>query len=290
MTNLKRILAATDFSPLGDAAIRRAALLATREDAEFRIVHAMPRPSVLDSVFGADDNLPTRMRTVAAARLAALVESAKRSGARQVCGEIAEGSAHRAIADATESFRPDLLVIGAHGRGLLQQLFLGGSASRILTHAPCPVLVVRREPADDYRQALAAVDLGPRAKAVLRAARVVARRARVTVFHAYQAPFEAKLRYKEFPAEEIARHAARAGEVARRHMDALLADPELAGLELPSRIVHGNPDSALTEAALALDADLIVAGRHGGSRVGEAVMGSIPRFLAYYAPCDVLVV
>jgi nucleotide-binding universal stress UspA family protein len=39
-----------------------------------------------------------------------------------------------------------------------------------------------------------------------------------------------------------------------------------------------------------LGADLIVVGKHGGSRLEESVMGSITRLLAYYAPCDVLVV
>lgn len=51
---VKRILAATDFSSLGDAAIHRAALLAAREDSKLVIVHAMPSSSVLDDVFGAD--------------------------------------------------------------------------------------------------------------------------------------------------------------------------------------------------------------------------------------------
>jgi nucleotide-binding universal stress UspA family protein len=288
--DLKRILAVTDFSPLGDAAIRRAALLAAREDAELLVVHALPRRLVLENAFGTDGDLPASMHTVAAARLATLVESATQTGVRRVNGEITEGSAHRAVADTAESFNPDLLAIGAHGRGLLQQLFLGGTASRILTHAPCPVLVARREPAGDYRQALAAVDLGPGSEAVLHAALVVASQARITLFHAYQAPFEAKLRYKNFPEEDIIRHTVRAHEAAQRNMDALLADPELAGLDLPSRIVHGNPDSLLPEAAESLGTELIVAGRHGGSRLGEAVMGSTPRFLVYYAPCDVLVV
>jgi nucleotide-binding universal stress UspA family protein len=39
-----------------------------------------------------------------------------------------------------------------------------------------------------------------------------------------------------------------------------------------------------------MGADLIVVGKHGGSRLEESVMGSIARLLAYYAPCDVLVV
>ena len=288
--NLKRTLAATDFSALGDAAIHRAIVLAAREESELVILHAMPKPSVLDDVFGADGNLPARMRAVAGDRLAALVDAAMQAGARRVRAEIAEGSARRALADTAESFHPDLLVIGAHGKGLLQQFFLGGTASRILVRAACPVLVVRREPAGDYRQTLAAVDLGPRSEAVLRAAIIVAARGGITAAHAYQAPFEAKLRYKGFSAEDIARYSKPDAQAAQRNVAALLADPELVGLDLKIRIVHGHPNPVLFDIANEMGADLIVAGKHGGSRLEESVMGSITRLLAYHAPCDVLVI
>jgi nucleotide-binding universal stress UspA family protein len=288
--NLKRILAATDFSALGDAAIHRAIVLAAREDSELVILHAMPGPSLLGDVFGTDGNLPARMRSVAGDKLAALADGAMQAGARKVRTEIAEGSARRAVADAAESFHPDLLVIGAHGKGLLQQFFLGGTASRILVGADCPVLVARREPAGDYRRALAAVDLGPRSEAVLRAAIVVAGPGGITAAHAYQAPFEAKLRYKGFSAEDIARYSEPEAQAAQRNVAALLADPDLAGLGLKIRIAHGHPNPLLFDLANEMGADLIVVGKHGGSRLEESVMGSITRLLAYYAPCDVLVI
>lgn len=289
-TKLVRILAATDFSPLGDAAVHRAVLLAEREDSELLIVHAIPESSVLDRAFGADGGLSGRMRAVAEDKLAALVQATTKTGARPVRAGIAEGFAHRMLAEATKNFRPDLLVIGAHGKGVVQQFFLGGTASRILADAGCPVLVTRREPAGDYRQALAAVDLGPCSGTVLRAAMLVAARARITAVHAYQSPFEAKLRNKGFAAEDIQCYAEIEAQAAERKLAALLANPELAGLDMETRTVHGHPNSVLFEEANALGADLIVAGKHGGSRLGETVMGSITRLLAYYAPCDVLVV
>lgn len=45
MNPMRRILAATDFSGLGNHAVRRAMLLAAREDAELLVVHAFPRPA-----------------------------------------------------------------------------------------------------------------------------------------------------------------------------------------------------------------------------------------------------
>lgn len=290
MITIKRILAATDFSRLGNDAIRRATLLAAREGTELLVVHAFPRLSALEAAFGLDDKLPSRLRAAAETNIDALVEAARTAGIGRIRAEIVEGSAHRAVADAAETFRPDLTVIGAHGKGALQQFFLGGTAARILAQAACPVLVARQPAEGDYRRALVAVDLGARSETVLRAALVVAARARVTVLHAYQAPFEAKLRYKGFPEEDILRYAEVESSAARCNMDALLADPELASLDIERRIVHGDPNPALPDAARDMDADLIVVGKHGGSRIGDAVMGSVSRFLAYYAPCDVLVV
>ena len=290
MNTLKRILVATDFSRLGNDAVHRAVLLAARENAELLIVHAFPRPSALEAAFGGDTDLPARLRAAAEANRDALVDAARAAGAANVRAAIIPGAAQRAVADAAEDFRPDLTVIGAHGKGLLQQLFLGGTAARILSHADGPLLVVRQAATADYVCALTAVDLGPRADAVLRVGLVVAAPARITVLHAYQAPFEAKLRYKGFPEADFLRYMEMASATAQHDMDALLAAPELSGRDLARRIVHGDPNTALPEAIRALDADLIVVGRHGGSRLGEAVMGSVPRFLAYYAPCDVLIV
>ena len=135
MNTLKRILAATDFSGLGNDAVRRAVLLAARENAELLIVHAFPRQSALEAAFGGADDLPVRLRAAAEVNIDALVEAARTAGAANVRAEIAEGSAHRAVADAAETFRPDLTVIGAHGKGALLQFFLGGTAARILSHA-----------------------------------------------------------------------------------------------------------------------------------------------------------
>ncbi len=89
--------------------------------------------------------------------------------------------------------------------------------------------------------------------------------------------------------EDIARYSEPEARAAERNVAALLADPELVGLGLKIRIVHGHANPVLFDVANELGADLIVVGKHGSSRPEESVMGSITRLLAYYAPCDVLV-
>lgn len=50
------------------------------------------------------------------------------------------------ILECAESRSADLIVLTSHGRSGLSRFLLGSIAERILRHAICPVLVVRRNP------------------------------------------------------------------------------------------------------------------------------------------------
>lgn len=49
------------------------------------------------------------------------------------------------ICSVAERVGADLVVMGSHGHGWLQRVFLGSVSTHVLQHAPCPVMVVRRE-------------------------------------------------------------------------------------------------------------------------------------------------
>jgi len=86
-------------------------------------------------------------------------ESSLRNAAQMLLAELADelrsrlkldveciidtGAAHRVIGNAMEAIQPDLLVVGAHGKGMVQQLWLGGTASKLLTQSAQALLVVR---------------------------------------------------------------------------------------------------------------------------------------------------
>lgn len=287
MKAIKRILATTDFSSLGNAAVERALLLAAREKAEVLVVHALPEPGPFTAVLGSGSDLHQRMHSAAQESLTELVQA----GGKQVVGaraQVLEGAAANVLTRAATDFQPDLIVIGAHARGTVKQFLLGGTASRILERAPCPVLVIRQSVRADYARALAAVDLGAGSPRVVVNALMLARFGRTTVVHAYEAPFNAKLRYRGISNEDVERMMTNAAETAKARMAALLNAPELAGANLETRIVTGHPNPVLFDLASELEVDLIVAGRHKGTAIEEAIMGSIARLLAYHAPCDVL--
>jgi nucleotide-binding universal stress UspA family protein len=58
--------------------------------------------------------------------------------------EVAVGVAWQAICDEARRRKADLVVIGSHGYSGIDRL-IGTTAAKVVNHAPCPVLVVRKD-------------------------------------------------------------------------------------------------------------------------------------------------
>ena len=127
---LKRILAAQDFSPAGDAASAYAAALAQEYQTEFHLLHVAPEsyPETPGDRQFVEEQLE---RTVSAeTRLWCTIKPAIRTGK----------PADQILAYAKEQ-ESDLICVGKHSAGGgLSELF-GANTDRILRQAECPVLV-----------------------------------------------------------------------------------------------------------------------------------------------------
>lgn len=141
---MERILAAVDFSPVTDAVVEAAALLAGRFSARLWIVHvAAPDPDFVGYGPG-----PPNVRTSRAARLRdehrALQESADSLRARGVDATalLVQGPTVAKILESAAEHRADWIVVGSHGRGVVGRLLLGSVSEGVLRGAGCPVLVV----------------------------------------------------------------------------------------------------------------------------------------------------
>lgn len=60
-----------------------------------------------------------------------------------VAAESTYGSPAWSILEVADTFKPDLIVVGSHGRSAISQLFLGSISQKVLTEASCSVRVAR---------------------------------------------------------------------------------------------------------------------------------------------------
>jgi nucleotide-binding universal stress UspA family protein len=147
MSQFRRILHASDFSPASRPAFRRALDLARANRARLTLVHVYSTyiPMMGEGYVGSAqvyDKMIVDIRTDAQRRLDRLVTQARKNGVRAK-GLLLDGIPHDRIVRAARSTRADLIVLGTHGRTGLGRLFLGSVAARVVTLAPCPVLTVR---------------------------------------------------------------------------------------------------------------------------------------------------
>jgi nucleotide-binding universal stress UspA family protein len=137
----KRVVVGVDFSLASNAAIRKACVLAPR--ALIDLVHVMgpdQLPRVSDKDGAAFQKMVRELETDARQLLDGLAKELKESGA-SVSTQLLWGQPDEEIVKAGE--HADLVVLGAHPRGLLDRLALGSVTEDVAHLSRTPVLIVR---------------------------------------------------------------------------------------------------------------------------------------------------
>jgi nucleotide-binding universal stress UspA family protein len=140
---IRSILAATDLSEISNEVLRAAGAIAARTGAALHVVHVYdfpPNPH-LDPV----DGTPTFQGRIHSAERAvdAQLAAVLPPGAAVASREVVIDVPHRAILAAALKVSADLVVLGPHRKGGVEQRILGSTADRIVRSADVPCLVVR---------------------------------------------------------------------------------------------------------------------------------------------------
>ena len=144
MFPLRTILVPTDFSLCSAAALDFAVALATRLDAEIRLVHVLPTLTTL----AMPPLVPLPAEWLESTRKLAqthLATAAERVDRVKVTTELLDGSLDDAVLAAAAASKADLIVMGTHGRRGVSHLLLGSVAERVVRQSPIPVLTVRQK-------------------------------------------------------------------------------------------------------------------------------------------------
>jgi nucleotide-binding universal stress UspA family protein len=292
MKPVTSILVATDFSPTAGRAEERAALLAAQHGAHLTLLHSL---SGLDL-----ERLRSYLQQGYASTEAQLIKhygDALRRQAEDLAGrwqievtpQLVVGQPHSEITRFASEHSTDMVVLGAAGEHPAREFFLGSTAERVIREAATPVLVVRNEPRDSYHHVLVTVDLSIHSPAVAELARRIAPASSLTLAHAFEVPFEGKLRGAGISEEEIHRYRKEDRQNAQDSLRKLvsgLKDGEHASVW----VEHGMPEAVIPKLLQETASDLVVVGKHGQSEIIDLLLGSMTKHLLREAGCDVLVV
>jgi nucleotide-binding universal stress UspA family protein len=144
----RKILCPVDFSDSARDALAMAAKLGADAGVEITLVHVWQSPMYAQSSeIMLQNELLAKIVEECEHGLAAWKVELERLGARRVSTKLLGGVPwDRIVQELTSDPSYDLVVIGTHGRTGLKHVLLGSVAERVVRHAPCPVLVVRRRP------------------------------------------------------------------------------------------------------------------------------------------------
>ena len=203
---------------------------------------------------------------------------------------LAKGHTANAIVKEAEKREPHLMVLGSRGFHDIQGYFMGSVSRKVLSHAPCPVFIVK-DPILAPVQMVLAVDgstasthaanflkswISPGAGSV-HVLSVVPQALR---------ELGSSARVKPYTKALTAAFQKQAQEAMARVRLLLLKKK----FEVTSEVVPGNPRETILDCLVNHEASLAVLGAKGLTAPGLFHLGSVSEWVAAYSGCSILVV
>ncbi|MET0292290.1 MAG: universal stress protein [Steroidobacteraceae bacterium] len=270
------VLCATDLTPRSEAALRRAAALASRAGGSLTLLH------VAGSLAASRKPNP---------KLTAVADSLTGPGAPRIDVLLRHGNVLDTIAHTAVTRAADLIVVAAPRARRLDAI-VGTSAERLIRGAARPVLVVRGGVNGHYEQVTIAAGLNSSTAAMLNAAVRLAGLdgAYATLVHALQLPYDGMMRIASLDETAIEQYQRGFKDVARNKLWQLALE---AGLQSGrSRVdVRIQPAAQAIRSVLEHDRpELLAIGANRWFLIKRLAMGSVADQVLRTAQCDVLVI
>jgi nucleotide-binding universal stress UspA family protein len=293
MTQNRTLLAATDFSAPARHALERAAQLAgAHPGSRLTLAHVVSASGL--------DNLRRMLSGDAAALETRLLEQAKKSldeqaghlAASYSCSidtRLLQGSALTVLSELAEAEQTDLLVMGARGAHFVREVLIGTTTERVLRKSRRPLLAVKQRPLSPYRRVLAPVDFSAHAAAAVNAAHAWLPDADFVLLHAFEVELESTFRLAGLDDDNIHHYRIQARDAAQAAMDEFVGKLNVPAARLSRQFVHGAPTLRILEQEQAIDADLVVIGKHGQSVMEELLLGSVTKHVLAHSGSDVFI-
>jgi universal stress protein E len=254
---VKRIVVATDMSLLAGHAEVRAAMLARELACEsLDLLHIVDRAALEPLRNLVQPSLDTAHHLMNSTRKQMAETERKLSeeyGIRVTTTTLNVGRTHAEIVRYAELVDAGLVVLGAHSGGIVRQMFVGSTVDKVLRTLARPVLIVKQEPRASYRQVLAPVDFSESSRRGIEIAMRMAPNGKVTALHAFEAPYEAKLRFEEVSEETIQAYRTQLRAQKDKELRQFAAEWESGGRSLFPTIEFGPAAAVIKKKAKSLE-------------------------------------
>ncbi|GJL61577.1 MAG: universal stress protein [Nitrospirales bacterium] len=283
-----RVLLAVDGSEYSKQASEVIRELASVES--LTILHVIDLPRLTYPMIGPD----------IAKDLAMTVEQAMRNEAEQVLKHtmshlsthsfpvdrrLEEGTPAERILALAQDIKADLIVLGVRGVGQIKELVVGSVSHRVLTHAPCPVLLVKAPIKETKKVLLPLQDLDD----VQRVKPFLSRH-----------PFHKGTEITAFTVVSIPRSFLRAGvsaseskiqralESTESFLDDAVSQLHRFHYSVTGIVGMGEPAATILQQEAEMKPDLIMMGVNQPSAVSQFLVGSVSHTILHHSNCSVL--
>ena len=141
MVTISRILCPIDFSATSRRALQYAVTVSQKFGADLTVLHVLEQVPLASAYTGRPETEElARAEETVRSQLSVWMAAERDT---QFKLEIGRGPTEETILKACEQGRYDLLVMGTHGRRLLDRALFGSVTHRVIRKAPWPVVLVR---------------------------------------------------------------------------------------------------------------------------------------------------
>lgn len=292
--NVTHILVPTDFSEAANRALEQAVELVLRTRARLHLLHVVePRAEAAPQAVTALEDYLRLLESEAEHSLALRVDVLRGNGVEVRYSTARSASPFEGIASKVEELKPDLVVMGTHGRTGLERLLMGSVAEKVLRHVRVNVLTVgRRAPIvrskNTFDRILVASDFSEFSRrAVELAGSILSPGGELTVVHVVASPI-----HPSFYAAGVNRLFYLDPEMPARIRKSLVDWLGGADSRVPLQIEirEGDVFAEIMDVARDRRARLLVMGTRGLTGVDHLLMGSVTERVVRRSEIPVLTV
>ncbi|MBA3613584.1 MAG: universal stress protein [Nitrospirales bacterium] len=285
-----RVLLATDGSEQSSHATR--AVMSLASVSTLTILHVIDLPRLTFSMLGPE--IAYDLSKIAEEALRKDGEQALTRTKALLLGKVnpleirlEEGSPAELILSVAQEEHPDLILMGARGKGQVEELFLGSVSQRVLTHAACPVLIING-PLTDIKKILIAIqsqDDVQKMKQFL-AKHPFHPQTEITLLSVVPIPRSLFRGGVSAPEEKIEK----ALESTETFLDQAVSQLKDCYDSVKGYVGLGAPANTILEQASITEPDLLVMGMHHPSAITRFVLGTVSHTVLHQATRSVLVI